>query len=43
MAPDELRFSGLLTPKRAKAGKRVTQLHYARQDRHARDGVYRHP
>ena len=28
---DELRFSGLLTPKRAKAGKRVTQLHYARQ------------
>ncbi|EIN8659847.1 phosphomethylpyrimidine synthase ThiC [Citrobacter freundii] len=28
---DELRFSGLLTPKRAKAGKCVTQLHYARQ------------
>lgn len=28
---DELRFTGLLTPKRAKAGKRVTQLHYARQ------------
>ena len=28
---DELRFAGLLTPKRAKAGKRVTQLHYARQ------------
>lgn len=28
---DELRFSGLLTPKRAKAGRRVTQLHYARQ------------
>ncbi|EKM5067008.1 phosphomethylpyrimidine synthase ThiC [Cronobacter turicensis] len=28
---DELRFRGLLTPKRAKAGKRVTQLHYARQ------------
>ncbi|BBQ86004.1 TPA: phosphomethylpyrimidine synthase ThiC [Kluyvera ascorbata] len=28
---DELRFSGLLTPKRAKAGKRATQLHYARQ------------
>lgn len=28
---DALRFSGLLTPKRAKAGKRVTQLHYARQ------------
>ncbi len=28
---DELRFSGLLTPKRAVAGKCVTQLHYARQ------------
>ena len=28
---DDLRFSGLLTPKRAKAGKCVTQLHYARQ------------
>lgn len=28
---DALRFTGLLTPKRAKAGKRVTQLHYARQ------------
>lgn len=28
---DELRFSGVLTPKRAKAGRRVTQLHYARQ------------
>ncbi|EJQ7213316.1 phosphomethylpyrimidine synthase ThiC [Escherichia coli] len=28
---DELRFSGLLTPKRAKTGRRVTQLHYARQ------------
>ena len=28
---DELRFNGLLTPKRAKAGKCVTQLHYARQ------------
>ncbi|EAA6145020.1 phosphomethylpyrimidine synthase ThiC [Salmonella enterica] len=28
---DDLRFTGLLTPKRAKAGKRVTQLHYARQ------------
>ncbi|ENT4823300.1 TPA: phosphomethylpyrimidine synthase ThiC [Citrobacter farmeri] len=28
---DELRFTGLLTPKRAKAGKCVTQLHYARQ------------
>ncbi|EPJ4395009.1 phosphomethylpyrimidine synthase ThiC [Escherichia coli] len=28
---DELRFSGVLTPKRAKAGLRVTQLHYARQ------------
>ncbi len=28
---DELRFTGLLTPKRAKAGRRVTQLHYARQ------------
>ncbi|MCN9462973.1 phosphomethylpyrimidine synthase ThiC [Escherichia coli] len=28
---DELRFSGLLAPKRAKAGRRVTQLHYARQ------------
>ncbi|EAA1726556.1 phosphomethylpyrimidine synthase ThiC [Salmonella enterica subsp. enterica serovar Oranienburg] len=27
---DALRFTGLLTPKRAKAGKRVTQLHYAR-------------
>ncbi|WP_201035712.1 phosphomethylpyrimidine synthase ThiC, partial [Salmonella enterica] len=26
----DLRFTGLLTPKRAKAGKRVTQLHYAR-------------
>ncbi|EBR9761447.1 phosphomethylpyrimidine synthase ThiC [Salmonella enterica subsp. enterica serovar Abony] len=26
---DDLRFTGLLTPKRAKAGKRVTQLHYA--------------
>ncbi|WP_243273250.1 phosphomethylpyrimidine synthase ThiC, partial [Salmonella enterica] len=25
------RFTGLLTPKRAKAGHRVTQLHYARQ------------
>ena len=31
---DELRFGGLLTPKRAVAGKCVTQLHYARQDRH---------
>ncbi|EDL5089474.1 phosphomethylpyrimidine synthase ThiC [Salmonella enterica subsp. enterica serovar Bareilly] len=28
---DDLRFTGLLTPKRAKVGKRVTQLHYARQ------------
>ncbi|EBM0757485.1 phosphomethylpyrimidine synthase ThiC [Salmonella enterica subsp. enterica serovar Muenchen] len=28
---DDLRFTGLLTPKRATAGKRVTQLHYARQ------------
>ncbi|RCJ91303.1 phosphomethylpyrimidine synthase ThiC, partial [Klebsiella pneumoniae] len=28
---DELRFSGLLTPKRAVVGKCVTQLHYARQ------------
>lgn len=28
---DELRFNGLLTPKRAKTGKCVTQLHYARQ------------
>ncbi|UAK20998.1 phosphomethylpyrimidine synthase ThiC [Kluyvera sp. CRP] len=28
---DDLRFTGLLTPKRAKAGKRVTQLHYARR------------
>ncbi len=28
---DELRFSGVLTPKRAKAGHRVTQLHYARK------------
>ncbi|EBH8665133.1 phosphomethylpyrimidine synthase ThiC [Salmonella enterica subsp. enterica serovar Luke] len=27
---DALRFTGLLTPKRSKAGKRVTQLHYAR-------------
>ncbi|AXD45464.1 phosphomethylpyrimidine synthase ThiC [Salmonella enterica] len=27
---DALRFTGLLTPKRAKVGKRVTQLHYAR-------------
>ncbi|MBD5859972.1 phosphomethylpyrimidine synthase ThiC [Salmonella enterica subsp. enterica serovar Enteritidis] len=28
---DDLRFTGLLTPERAKAGKRITQLHYARQ------------
>ncbi|HAK2857095.1 TPA: phosphomethylpyrimidine synthase ThiC [Salmonella enterica] len=28
---DDLRFTGLLTPKRAKAGKCVTQLHYARK------------
>lgn len=28
---DELRFTGLLTPKRARAGKCVTQLHYARR------------
>ncbi|MGS2354010.1 phosphomethylpyrimidine synthase ThiC [Enterobacter roggenkampii] len=28
---DALRFTGLLTPKRARAGKCVTQLHYARQ------------
>ncbi|MBD6106029.1 phosphomethylpyrimidine synthase ThiC [Salmonella enterica subsp. enterica serovar Enteritidis] len=28
---DDLRFTGLLTPKRTKAGKRITQLHYARQ------------
>ncbi|EFM0797768.1 phosphomethylpyrimidine synthase ThiC [Salmonella enterica subsp. enterica] len=28
---DDLRFTDLLTPKRAKAGKRVTQLHYARK------------
>ncbi|EAN0702153.1 phosphomethylpyrimidine synthase ThiC [Salmonella enterica] len=28
---DVLRFTGLLTPKRAKAGHCVTQLHYARQ------------
>ena len=28
---DELRFSHLLTPKRAAAGRRVTQLHYARR------------
>lgn len=27
---DELRFNGLLTPKRAKTGRCVTQLHYAR-------------
>ncbi|MBK0019214.1 phosphomethylpyrimidine synthase ThiC [Kosakonia cowanii] len=27
---DALRFSGLLTPRRAKAGRCVTQLHYAR-------------
>lgn len=39
---DELRFSGLLTPKRAVAGKCVTQLHYARQDSHPGDGVHRH-
>ncbi|QMR46024.1 phosphomethylpyrimidine synthase ThiC [Citrobacter freundii] len=28
---DKLRFNGLLTPKRAKTGRCVTQLHYARQ------------
>ncbi|MFG1135707.1 phosphomethylpyrimidine synthase ThiC [Salmonella enterica] len=28
---DALRFTGLLTPKRAKTGHRVTQLHYARK------------
>lgn len=28
---DELRFTGLLTPKRAKSGHCVTQLHYARK------------
>ncbi|ENJ0647199.1 phosphomethylpyrimidine synthase ThiC [Salmonella enterica] len=28
---NDLRFTGLLTPKRAKAGHCVTQLHYARQ------------
>ncbi|ENH7119016.1 phosphomethylpyrimidine synthase ThiC [Salmonella enterica] len=28
---DDLRFTGLLTPKRAKSGHCVTQLHYARQ------------
>lgn len=28
---DNLRFTGLLTPKRAKSGHCVTQLHYARQ------------
>ncbi|EEC0296913.1 phosphomethylpyrimidine synthase ThiC [Salmonella enterica subsp. enterica] len=28
---DALRFTSLLTPKRAKVGHRVTQLHYARQ------------
>ncbi|QMD27143.1 phosphomethylpyrimidine synthase ThiC [Citrobacter freundii] len=28
---DALRFNGLLTPKRAKTGRCVTQLHYARQ------------
>ncbi|HII0647916.1 TPA: phosphomethylpyrimidine synthase ThiC [Salmonella enterica subsp. enterica serovar Yopougon] len=28
---NDLRFTDLLTPKRAKAGHRVTQLHYARQ------------
>ncbi|MCL1095120.1 phosphomethylpyrimidine synthase ThiC [Shewanella kaireitica] len=28
---DHLRFESLLPPRRAKAGKRVTQLHYARQ------------
>ena len=28
---DDLRFTGLLTPKRAKAGQCVTQLHYARK------------
>ncbi|EAB6690867.1 phosphomethylpyrimidine synthase ThiC [Salmonella enterica] len=28
---DDLRFTDLLTPKRAKADKRVTQLHYARK------------
>ncbi len=39
---DELRFSGLLTPKRAVAGKCVTQLHYARRDSHPGDGVHRH-
>ncbi len=41
---DELRFSGVLTPKRAKAGRRVTQLHYARQGHHhAGNGIHRHP
>lgn len=40
---DELRFSGVLTPKRAKAGRRVTQLHYARQwYHHTRNGIHRH-
>ncbi|XNM58006.1 hypothetical protein ACLK1S_24860 [Escherichia coli] len=29
--PDELRLSGVITPKRAKAGRRVTELHDARQ------------
>ncbi|MBV4414415.1 phosphomethylpyrimidine synthase ThiC [Enterobacteriaceae bacterium YMB-R22] len=29
--PDNLRFTGLPTPKRARPGKRVTQLHYARR------------
>lgn len=40
---DELRFSGLLTPKRAKTGRRVTQLHYARRHHHTGNGIHRHP
>ncbi len=39
---DHLRFDNLPRPRRAMAGRRVTQLHYARQgSRDAGDGVYR--
>ncbi len=39
---DELRFSGVLTPKRAKTGRRVTQLHYARKGIITPEIIHRH-
>jgi phosphomethylpyrimidine synthase len=38
-----LRFGHLRKPRRAKAGRNVTQLHYARGHHYAGNGIHRHP